>query len=262
MHSLNQSGMRSARHCELSLLSQQSVLAEGLADEFGADGPWPDCSGTIRCSPEFLGNIDRHHNYAMIQPSLAIPSTLQAVQILADFLPLLLFLGAYIYDDLYFAIMVLMFAMPVSLGIKWIMTRKPDRMYLGSTLALLIFGGAALYFRNPDFLFWKPTVLNWAIAAVFLASQWIGAKSIVQRMFGETATLTAEQWTTLNLSWVIFFIVTGALNIYIAYNFSEKFWVNFKVFGLLGLSLLFIVGQTIWMSKVGALRTESSDEET
>lgn len=183
------------------------------------------------------------------------------MHILADFLPLLLFLGAYIYDDLYFAILVLMVAMPLSLGIKWAMTRELDRMYLGSTIALLIFGGAALYFRNPYFLFWKPTVLNWAIGGVFLASQWIGTKPIVQRMFGQAAVLTADQWTKLNLSWVIFFIVAGILNIYVAYNFSEEFWVNFKVFGLMGLSLLFIVGQTIWMSKIGALQTEPSDEE-
>ncbi|MGY8796299.1 MAG: inner membrane-spanning protein YciB, partial [Woeseiales bacterium] len=84
---------------------------------------------------------------------------------------------------------------------------------------------------------------------------------IVQRMFGEAATLTAEQWTKLNLSWVVFFVVAGILNIYVAYNFSEEFWVNFKVFGLMGLSLLFIVGQTIWMSKIGALQTEPSDKE-
>jgi intracellular septation protein len=208
-----------------------------------------------------LGNIDKHHIYVIIRPTLAISSTLQPVQILADFLPLLLFLGAYLYEDLYFAITVLMFAMPISLGIKWIMTRKIDRMYLGSTIALLIFGGAALYFKNPYFLFWKPTVLNWVIGAVFLGSQWIGAKPIVQRMFGEAATLTAEQWTKLNLSWVVFFVVAGILNIYVAYNFSEEFWVNFKVFGLMGLSLLFIVGQTIWMSKIGALQTEPSDKE-
>ncbi len=135
-------------------------------------------------------------------------------------------------------------------------------MYLGSTVALLAFGGAALYFRNPYFLFWKPTVLNWIIAAVFLASQWIGAKPIVQRMFGEAATLTARQWKNLNQSWVIFFVVAGILNIYVAYSFSEEFWVNFKVFGLMGLSLLFIVAQTVWMSKVGALKTAPNEEES
>jgi len=198
----------------------------------------------------------------MMRPNLATLSPLHPVQILADFLPLLLFLGAYLYEDLYFAILVLMFAMPVSLGIKWFMTRKLDRMYLGSTVALLVFGGAALYFRNPYFLFWKPTVLNWIIAAVFLASQWVGTKPIVQRMFGEAATLTAEQWKNLNQSWVIFFVVAGILNIYVAYSFSEEFWVNFKVFGLMGLSLLFIIAQTVWMSKVGALKTDPNEEES
>lgn len=184
------------------------------------------------------------------------------VQLLADFLPLLAFLGAYIYDDLYFAIIVLMAAMPIGLAAKWLLTRKLDRMYLGSTAALLIFGGAALYFRNPYFLFWKPTVLNWIIALVFLGSQWVGTKPIVQRMFGEAATLSPEQWIRLNLSWVTFFIVAGILNIYVAYTFSEKIWVNFKVFGLMGLSLVFIIGQAIWLTKVGGNQPESSETES
>lgn len=203
--------------------------------------------------------LGRYLGYYAAQPGHLIKQT--PVQILADFLPLLLFLGAYIYDDLYFAIIVLMVAMPIGLAIKWLITRNLDRMYLGSTVALMVFGGAALYFRNPYFLFWKPTVLNWIIAAVFFASQWIGDKPIVQRMFGEVATLTKEQWTKLNLSWVAFFIVAGILNIYVAYTFSEPVWVKFKVFGLMGLSLLFIAGQMVWMSKVGALRVESSESE-
>lgn len=184
------------------------------------------------------------------------------MQLLADFLPLLAFLGAYIYDDLYFAIIVLMAAMPIGLAAKWLLVGKLDRMYLGSTAALLIFGGAALYFRNPYFLFWKPTVLNWIIALVFLGSQWVGTKPIVQRMFGEAATLSPEQWVRLNLSWVTFFVVAGILNIYVAYSFSEKIWVNFKVFGLMGLSLLFIIGQAIWLTRVGGDQTQSSETES
>lgn len=184
------------------------------------------------------------------------------MQLLADFLPLLAFLGAYVYEDLYFAIMVLMAAMPIGLAAKWLLTRKLDRMYLGSTAALLIFGGAALYFRNPYFLFWKPTVLNWIIALVFLGSQWVGTKPIVQRMFGEAAILSPEQWIRLNLSWVTFFIVAGILNIYVAYTFSEKIWVNFKVFGLMGLSLVFIIGQAIWLTRVGGDQPESSESES
>lgn len=184
------------------------------------------------------------------------------MQLLADFLPLLAFLGAYIYEDLYFAIIVLMAAMPIGLVAKWFLTRKLDRMYLGSTAALMIFGGAALYFRNPYFLFWKPTVLNWIIALVFLGSQWVGTKPIVQRMFGEAATLSTDQWIRLNLSWVTFFVVAGILNIYVAYTFSEQIWVNFKVFGLMGLSLVFIIGQAIWLTKVGGDPAKTSETES
>lgn len=184
------------------------------------------------------------------------------MHLLADFLPLLLFLGAYIYDDLYFAIIVLMVAMPIGLAIKWFLTRKLDRMYLGSTVALIVFGALALYFRNPYFLFWKPTVLNWVVAAVFLGSQWVGSKPIVQRMFSEAATLLPEQWVRLNLSWVAFFVFAGLLNIYVAYNYSEDFWVKFKVFGLMGLSLVFVIGQAIWLTKAGRADADVTESET
>lgn len=152
-----------------------------------------------------------------------------------------------------------MVAMPVVLIIKWLTSRTVDRMYLGSTVALLVFGGVGLYFRNPVFFYWKPTILNWIIALVFLGSQWVGDKPIVQRMFGEAATLEHDQWVRLNLSWVLFFIVAGLLNIYVAYAFSEEIWVNFKVFGLMGLSLVFIIGQAFWLTRVGATETEGDE---
>ena len=81
-------------------------------------------------------------------------------------------------------------------------------------------------------------------------------------MFGEAATLSTEQWIRLNLSWVTFFIVAGILNIYVAYTFSEQIWVNFKVFGLMGLSLIFIIGQAIWLTKVGGDTSNTSETES
>jgi intracellular septation protein len=91
-------------------------------------------------------------------------------------------------------------------------------------------------------------VLNWAIAAVFLGSQWFGDKTIVQRMLGSAAELSRTQWLRLNQMWVVFFLVIGGVNLFVAYNFSEAFWVKFKLFGMLGLTLLFVILQTIWLT--------------
>ncbi|MFQ6005685.1 MAG: inner membrane-spanning protein YciB [Woeseia sp.] len=174
------------------------------------------------------------------------------MQLLADFLPLplplLFFFAAYVYDDLYFAVGVLMIAMPVGLALKIFLTRKLDKMYLGSTIFLLVLGSATLLYRNPLFLFWKPTAFYWVVSIVFLASQWIGRRTIVERLFGKAAELSRQQWTKLNLMWVAFFVFAGGLNIYVAYTFSEPVWVKFKVFGLLGLTLIFVIIQAVWMT--------------
>ncbi|HSD68115.1 MAG TPA: inner membrane-spanning protein YciB [Woeseiaceae bacterium] len=176
----------------------------------------------------------------------------QTVLFLADFLPLLLFLVAYFYKDIYLAVIVLMIAMPVGLLIKYLVSRKIDRIYLWSTIFLLVLGGATVFLRNPAFLYWKPTAFYWALAVAFFASQWIGEKPLVQKFFGlvgelKTDQVSPTQWRKLNLVWVVFFLSLGLLNIYVAYNFAEADWVRFKVFGLLGLTLIFMTAQTFWI---------------
>lgn len=179
------------------------------------------------------------------------------MQVLFEFLPLILFLGAYLYKGIYFAIGTLMIAMPIGFVIKYVRTTKVDKMYMWSTIFLLVFGGAALYFRNADFIYWKPTAFYWVVAVAFLLSLWIGEKPLVRRfleMGGELPTekIASNDWRRLNLVWVLFFAVMGIANIYVAYNFSEKFWVNFKVFGLLALTFIFMLAQGLWLvSKLG-----------
>lgn len=174
------------------------------------------------------------------------------VLFLADFLPLVLFLAAYFFKDIYFAVVVLMIAMPVGVLVKYLVNRKMDRIYLWSTIFLLVLGGATVYLRNPAFLYWKPTAFYWALALAFLISQWIGEKPLVQKFFGlmgelRTDRVSPKQWRTLNLVWVVFFVSLGLLNIYVAFNYEEPDWVRFKVFGLLGLTLIFMTGQTFWL---------------
>ncbi len=143
-----------------------------------------------------------------------------------------------------------MLVMPIALGLQWLRTRKFNRIYAASTALVLVFGALTLAFRNPTFLFWKPTVLNWAFAAVFLGSQYIGDKSVIERMLGGAAELKPAQWIRLNLAWVLFFVFVGALNLYVAYSYSEAFWVKFKLFGMLGITVIFVILQSVWLTLI------------
>ena len=178
------------------------------------------------------------------------------MQVLFEFLPLILFLAAYLYKDIFFAMIVLMIAMPIGLAIKYVQTRALDKMYFWSTILLLVFGAASLYFRNATLFYWKPTVFYWAAGLGFLASQFIMKKPLVQKFFEVAGDLPTEQledreWRLLNLVWVLFFAALGGLNLFVAFTFSEDTWVKFKVFGLLGITLVFLVVQSFWlMSKM------------
>jgi intracellular septation protein len=182
------------------------------------------------------------------------------MQLFVDYLPILIFFGAYFYEGIYFATAVLMAVMPIILLGQWLVTRKLNRIFAASTALVLLLGGATLLLRNPLFLYWKPTVLNWAIGIAFLGSQFIGDKTFVERMLGGAAKLQKDQWLRLNQIWVVFFLFIGCINIYVAYTFSEPTWVKFKLFGMLGLTFLFIIVQTIWLT-MAMNKNESSSTE-
>ena len=115
---------------------------------------------------------------------------------LFEFFPLILFLSAYLYKDIYFALVVLMIAMPIGLAVKYFRTGTIDKMYLWSTVFLLVAGGFTLYFRNPLFLYWKPTVFYWVAATAFLGSRFFSKTTLVQRFFGldsQAGCRSAEQ---------------------------------------------------------------------
>lgn len=177
------------------------------------------------------------------------------MNMLFEFFPLLLFLGTLLLKDIYAAVVVLMISMPIGLAVKSVRTGSVDKMYLWSTIFALLFGGLTLYFRNPYFTYWKPTAFYWALGIAFLLSTWFGEKPLAQRFFGLVEGLNLEkispsQWTKLNLIWVLFFVIAGLLNIYVAYNYSEKTWATFKVFGLMAFTFLFMIAQTLWIANI------------
>lgn len=117
------------------------------------------------------------------------------------------------------------------------------------TLVLItVLGTATLLLHNELFIKWKPTAINWIFAAIFLGSH-LTKQTIMQRLMSNNISLPTNVWMRLNLSWVIFFFITGLVNIYVVYHFDTNTWVNFKLFGVLGMTVAFVVLQAIYLSK-------------
>jgi intracellular septation protein len=114
---------------------------------------------------------------------------------------------------------------------------------------IVVFGSATWFLKDPNFIKWKPTVLNWLFAVVFLGSQWIGREPIIQRMMGAQIELPSPIWRRLNLAWTVYFVVIGVINLYVAFNYEESVWVNFKLFGMLGLTIAFVLLQSVFLAR-------------
>ena len=171
------------------------------------------------------------------------------MQFLFDLLPVIAFFVAYKVWGIFVATAVLIAGVLAQTAVSWIRHRKVSPMLLTSAVLVLIFGGLTLWVRDPAFIKWKPSIVNWLFAAAFLVSQYLRGPTIIQRMLGENVTLEPADWRRLNLMWVGFFLVAGALNLYVAYRFDEATWVNFKLFGLMGLTLAFALLQGVWIAR-------------
>ena len=178
------------------------------------------------------------------------------MQLLSDFFPLIVFFAAYSVYDLYVATAAIMVAMALQISYQWFRHRKVNKMLLISGGLVLVFGGITLVLRNPLFIQWKVTVVNWLFAVAFLGSQLFGDKTFTERLMGHAVQLEQSMWRQLNAMWVANFAVLGALNLYIMYHYDEQTWVYFKTWGMIGLSLLMAVGQAVWIS------SRASNEET
>ena len=191
------------------------------------------------------------------------------MQLLLDYLPIVAFFATYISTkDIFLAVMVIMVVARIVLAVQWFMTRKLSKMTAFSTALVVAFGGITLLLDDPVYIYWKPTVFYWAFAFACLVSHFVGEKTIVQRMLqaasksGDTTIeLAPQHWRTLNLMWIGYAVVSGALNIFVAYNYSEATWVNFKLFGLLGLTLVFLLVQAFWIASVAEHIHETDSEE-
>ena len=170
---------------------------------------------------------------------------------LLELLPLVLFFGAYqmdgdtltvggwshTFDGIFSATAVLMISTALTWLISSLLEKRNDKRLMWMTLAVLLFGAATLILRDQRFIQWKPTVFNWVLAAVFLGSQFIGNRNVLERVLGSQLSLPRPIWTRLNVLWVGNFALVGALNLFVAYRFEEAVWVSYKLYSSIGFTL-------------------------
>ena len=174
------------------------------------------------------------------------------MQALSEFAPLLAFIVTYFVRGLYAATAVLMGAMLALLAFDWLRQRRIPPMHALSTVLVLVFGAATLLLHDKQFIQWKPTVFFWLASLAFVASFWIGERTLTERFlaaaFGARLKLSAALWRRLNGGWAVFYALLGAANLAVAHYASERVWVAFKVFGLTLLTFAFLAAQLLWLS--------------
>ena len=200
------------------------------------------------------------------------------MKLLLDFLPILLFFGTFKYAEsqrdwaarfasehfgfmvsggvvgpaeapVLLATVVVIVATMAQIGYLLARGRKIDTMLWVSLALVVVLGGATIWFHSEDFIKWKPTVLYWAMALALWVSASLMGKNLLQKMMGDQIKLPEAIWSRLNLAWIAFFVAMGVLNRYVAVSYSTDTWVNFKLFGGMGLMILFMLGQGLYLSR-------------
>lgn len=166
-----------------------------------------------------------------------------------DLVPVILFAGAYFLYDFYVATWVLMVAVVAQIVLLKLFGKPVEKMHWITLILVVGFGALTLFLHDPLFLMWKPTAINWLFAAAMLGSQLWMKRSIMARMLESVAHFPDFVTARLSYAWALFLFLLGVLNLYVAYNFSEAVWVNFKLFGLLGLTLAFTLAQGFYLAR-------------
>jgi len=171
------------------------------------------------------------------------------MKLLFDFFPILIFFVCYKFFGIYTATAVAMVASLVQVVFHRLKHQQYEKMHLISLSLIMVLGGATLFFHNPWFIKWKPTGIYWLSSLVFIGSAFIGKKTLIQKMMEGNISLPPNIWGRLNIAWAMFFIIMGALNLYVAYYYDTDFWVNFKLFGGAGFTLIFVFFQALYLTR-------------
>jgi intracellular septation protein len=167
------------------------------------------------------------------------------MKFLFDIFPVILFFAAYKFSGIYIATAVAIAATALQILWVWIKHRKVENMQWISLALIVVFGGATLLLKDETFIKWKPTVLYWLFAVVLLVSEFAFRKNLIRAMMEKQVTAPDPVWRKLLLGWIGFFAFMGVLNIYVAYGYPTDTWVSFKLFGGIGLMILFVIGQAV-----------------
>lgn len=180
----------------------------------------------------------------------ALFTSAPAMKFLFDLFPVILFFGAYsISRDIYIATGTAIAATFAQVIYSWVRHRKVDAMLWVSLVLISVLGGATLIFHNKTFILWKPTALYWFFACALLGGKWVKDINLIEKMMGAQISLPQPVWQRLLRAWVAFFAIMGVLNLFVAFQFSEDIWVNFKVFGTLILTLIFVILQSVYLAR-------------
>ncbi len=170
------------------------------------------------------------------------------MKFLFDIFPVILFFAAFKVYDIYVATAVAIAATIAQISWVWLKHRKVDNMQWISLGLIVVFGGATLLLRDETFIKWKPTVLYWLFGLTLLVSQVAFRKNLIRSMMEKQVSAPEVIWKKLLIGWISFFVVMGILNLYVAYGFSTDIWVNFKLFGGIGLMIAFVIAQAILLA--------------
>ena len=171
------------------------------------------------------------------------------MKFLFDMFPVILFFVAFKLFGIYEATAVAIAASFAQIGWVWFKHRKVEPMLWVSLGVITVFGGATLLLQNETFIKWKPTVLYWLFSASLGIAALVFKKNLIRAMMEKTMTLPDAVWGKLLLSWIAFFTVMGVLNLFVAFNYSTDTWVDFKLFGGMGLMLIFVLAQALMLGK-------------
>ena len=163
------------------------------------------------------------------------------MKFLFDLFPVILFFIAYKFSNIYTATLVVIGATIFQVIYSKLAHKRVDKLLIFNAVLISILGGTTLWLHDANFIKWKPSILYWLLSGALLFFQFFKNKNLVKNLMGKQIQLTEKGWDQISITSAVFFGVLGALNLYIAFNFSESTWVNFKLFGITGLIMCYAV---------------------
>ncbi len=171
------------------------------------------------------------------------------MKLLFEFFPIILFFTAFKLKGIFFATAVAIAASIIQISYAYFKNKKVETPMIISLVIIIIFGGATLFLHNETFIKWKPTVLYAIFSSALILSRIFFNKNLVMAMLAEKIEVPEAVWEGINYSWAVFFAFIAVLNIYVAYHYSTNIWVNFKLFGIMGLMFIFVIIQGVVLSR-------------